>query len=334
MDQAIHQRYHEAVLHEACRRFGIAPDRIRPIDAFESFIFEFDRDGVGHILRLGHSLRRTEALIQGELDWINALVAAGVPAARAVPSLAGHLVEGIADGQGGHFLATTFLRAHGRSPWDLGWAPAVCEAHGRVLGAMHRQSETYTPARPAWRRPAWDDALFELVARYLPASEVAAHTQYRALCAYLHTLPTDRDAYGLIHQDAHGTNFLVDEAGQVTLFDFDECGYSWYVNDIAIALFYAVSDTPAAEAPAFAQAFMTHFLRGYQSVRPLAPRWLKEIPVFLKVREIEMYAVIHRDFDPADIPDEWCAQYMRGRKERIDHAVPYLDFDFTMLAAV
>ena len=34
------------------------------------------------------------------------------------------------------------------------------------------------------------------------------------------------------------SNFFVDEAGQITLFDFDDCAHNWFINDVAIVLFY------------------------------------------------------------------------------------------------
>ena len=46
-----------------------------PADGFESFIYAFARNGKEYILRNGHSLRRSEALIRGEVDWINFLAA-------------------------------------------------------------------------------------------------------------------------------------------------------------------------------------------------------------------------------------------------------------------
>lgn len=49
--------------------------------------------------------------------------------------------------------------------------------------------------------------------------------------------------------------------------------------------------------PDFTQEFMTHFLRGYRQAHRLDPQWLQEMPHFLKVREIELYGVMHRDFD-------------------------------------
>ena len=71
MDGQIIARYNDSILQAAMRRYGIRKDQIKPLDAFESFIYEFERGAAGYILRIGHSFRKSEALIQGEVDWIN-----------------------------------------------------------------------------------------------------------------------------------------------------------------------------------------------------------------------------------------------------------------------
>lgn len=330
MDKRIQDRYSDAILHQAMERYGIAQEQIKPLDAFESFVYEFQRGPDAYILRVGHSLRKSEPLIQGELDWINYLAAGGVSVARAIPSERGNLVETVEDGQGGQFLATAFVKAQGQRPWEL-WTPTLYETYGQQLGKMHALTENYQPGDVSWKRPEWDDAIFEFVESYLPASESVAKEKYRAVCAHLNGLPRDKNTYGLMHQDAHGSNFLVDETGQITLFDFDDCAYSWFSNDIAIVLFYIVMD--ADDWGAFTREFMTHFLRGYRRVYSLDPIWLKEIPHFLKLRELELYAVVHRDFDVGNIDNWWSARFMQDRKYKIEHDVPFIDLDFTSLAA-
>ena len=127
-------------------------------------------------------------------------------------------------------------------------------------------------------------------------------------------------------------NLLVDEHGQIFLFDFDDCAYSWYMNDIAIVLFYAVMWEE--DAAGFTQAFMTHFLRGYSRENHLDPAWLVQIPHFLKLREIDLYAVIHRSFDVESLDDPWCAGCMRRRKERIKNGTPYVEYGFEKLSSI
>jgi Ser/Thr protein kinase RdoA (MazF antagonist) len=326
MDKRIRERYGPHVLKEAMSRYGIAADRIKELDGFESFIYEFSREARDYILRVGHSGRRSENLIHGEVDWMNYLAARGAAVAQAVPSQAGNLVEAFDDGQGEYFLATSFVRACGRSPREVGWTPALFETYGEVLGKMHSLTKSYRPPRPEWKRPEWDDPAIQDIARNLPASETGVLERYHALIEHLRGLPRDKDAYGLIHFDAHGSNFLVGEDGRITLFDFDDCSYGWFAYDLAIVLFYMV--TGREDSGAFAEEFMCHFLKGYRRNNRLDPEWLKEMPRFLKMREIDLYAVIHRSFDIENLDNQWCARFMDGRKSRIEEDVPYIDFDF------
>lgn len=325
MDQLIKDRYNDTILQEAMRRYRIAEGQIRPLDAFENFIYEFERDSRAYILHIAHNLRRSEALILGEVDWINYLAAGGISVAKAIPSEAGNFVEVIEDQRGGAFLVTAFVKAQGQAPWDL-WTPKLYESYGGMIGRIHTLSKSYQPAQAAWKRPDWNNDLFAFVDRYLPESESLARKKYDDICRHVNTLARDRESYGLTHQDAHGNNLFVDESGQITLFDFDECAYNWFISDVAIALFYIVQD--AEDWRAFTDEFMLHFLRGYDRACPLVARWLKEIPNFLKIREIELYAVMHRDFDVNNIDDEWCARFMHDRKSRIDNDMPFIDFDF------
>lgn len=331
MEQRIKDRYTDAILQEAMRRYGIAPGQIRPLDAFESFIYEFQRGPQACILRIAHSIRRSEELIRGEVDWINTLADGGVPVARAIHSAGGNLVESIPDVQGGYFLTTAFVKAVGRPPWEVGWTPERYANYGQLLGRMHALAQHYQPADQAWKRPAWDDDVMEFPERYLPASEAVAKQKYRDVCAHARGLPKESASYGLIHQDAHQSNFLMDESGSITLFDFDDCAYSWFINDIAIVLFYISVEED--DAPAFTRTFMPPFLQGYRQFHSLAPKWLQEIPAFLKIREIELYAVIHRDFDLNNIDNAWCERFMRERKYKIEHNIPFIDFDFESLSA-
>ena len=331
MDRQIILRFNDEILQTAMQRYGIAKHQIKPLDAFESFIYEFEQAGDGYILRINHSFRKSEALILGEVDWINHLARGGVSVARAVPAQSGKLVEAIDDGQGGQFLVTAFVKAQGQKPWEAEWTPVRYENYGRLVGMMHALAVDYQPADPAWVRPQWNAESLNFIESYLPASETIAHQRYKTLLEHIDTLPKDKVTYGLIHQDAHQNNFFMDENGKLTLFDFDECAYSWFINDIAIVLFYISMDAEELGFPtaaAFTQEFMAHFLRGYRQAFTLDGRWLKEIPTFLKLRELELYAVVHRDFDIAAIDDPWIANFMHGRKARIEQDLPFIDFDF------
>jgi Ser/Thr protein kinase RdoA (MazF antagonist) len=133
-----------------------------------------------------------------------------------------------------------------------------------------------------------------------------------------------------VHQDAHAENFFVDEAGNITLFDFDDCVYGHFIYDIAMVIFYAVMSDFEQRTP----AFCIPFFRGYRSENRLDPAWLAEIPHFLKLREIDMVALIHRSFDVANLTDPWVARFMEGRMERIARGEAYNPVDFRQFAEI
>jgi Ser/Thr protein kinase RdoA (MazF antagonist) len=328
METRIKNRFNEYILREAGQRYGIESGHIHLLDGFESFMYEFDRADGEFILRIGHSFRRTPELIQGEVDWLNYLAAGGAGVARAVSSVNNRLVEQIPDGLEEQFLVTAFVKAQGGPPRGSAWNAALFERWGRLLGRIHRLSKDYHPPDPAWRRLEWDDEVMLEVEQWLPASAGEIVNQFHELMGHLHRLPRDRDSYGLIHQDAHAENFFVDEAGEITLFDFNDCCYGWFCYDIAMAIFYAVmSDFEQRTAE-----FCVPFFRGYSSENRLDADWLREIPNFLKLREIDMVALIHRSFDVAHLEDPWVAWFMDGRMERIIAGVPYNPVDFMQFA--
>ncbi len=50
-----------------------------------------------------------------------------------------------------------------------------------------------------------------------------------------HKLPQDNESYGLVHFDFSDGNYHVDmETGAITVFDFDNCMYCWYIYKVKI----------------------------------------------------------------------------------------------------
>lgn len=327
MEEKIRSRFNEQILAEAKQRYGIAAGKIEALGGFESFIYGFEKDGAKFVLRIGHSLRRSPNLIRGEVDWINHLARGGAGVAKAVNSEAGNLVELIPDGQGEQFLATAFVHAQGGSPWQNGTLSAeFMEHYGRLIGKMHALTKEYTLPNPAWKRPQWDDPIMTDTSSALPEIDPEVLVLLKKNLAALRQLPTPPDAFGLIHQDAHTGNLFADEKYQITLFDFDDCVYGHFAYDIAMVIFYAITNNPQPEQ--LCQQIWPQFWRGYCAENQLDPVWLRQIHPFMKLREMHLYAVIRRDV-PNYEKDWWIGGFMRGRREKILAERPYLDFDFT-----
>src|SRR5690606_9554539 len=99
-----------------------------------------------------------------------------------------------------------------------------------------------------------------------------------ALAAY----GTPPDRFGLIHADMRLANLLV-AGDEVTLIDFDDCGFGWFMYDLAAGLSFI--DT----APAAAR-LRQRWLAGYTAIRPLAPADLEIIDAMLLLRRMALLA--------------------------------------------
>lgn len=333
MEKTIRDQFNDQILAKAAKHYGIHPDQVKILGGFESFVFEYSLEKKGYILRLSHSSRRTDAMISGEVEWINYLAQGGVPAARAVPSHGGKLVEVVPSAEG-HFSTVAFAKAPGSFTPREAWKPPLFQKLGQVLGRMHALTKEYAPSRPDIKRPEWEDETDGYAGRYLPPSEQVAIKKFDQLVTRLMTLPRGRDAYGLVHTDVHRGNFYLQGEDKITLFDFDDCHYSWFVDDIAMALFYAVPHHCVGEDNLnLARSFITNLMQGYCQENQLDPAWFNQIPAFLKLREIAVYAAIHAGYDDLDNLDPWCASFMKDRKEKIAHDVPFIDLDFRQLVS-
>jgi Ser/Thr protein kinase RdoA (MazF antagonist) len=326
MEERIRARYSDLILAQALAAYGINKDGIKELDGFESYIYEFQSPDTPGILRVSHSIRRTLNWIRAELDWIDFLYRHGVGVSQPLRSVDGNWVESLEDGKDGYFLTSAFEKAQGEPHRGPDWSSGLLWEYGNQIGRMHQLATTYQPSNPAWKRPDWNDPVHHEVAAFIPERDEKIRQLYWDTVQQISQLPVEKNAFGLIHQDAHQGNFFVDDRGKITFFDFDDSSYSWFVEDIALVLFYAVMGQE--DPPGFVDHFLRGFLPGYFSAYSLDPKWFNEIPIFMKMRELDLYAVIHRSFDVENLEDPWCIWYLDGRSERLLEGKPYLDFNF------
>ncbi|HEX3852874.1 MAG TPA: phosphotransferase, partial [Polyangiaceae bacterium] len=72
------------------------------------------------------------------------------------------------------------------------------------------------------------------VSRYLAPEDADIGARLNGIVAALKALPTPPESYGLIHADLHTGNFLVSEAGQLCVYDFDDACQHWFSYDLAV----------------------------------------------------------------------------------------------------
>ena len=102
-----------------------------------------------------------------------------------------------------------------------------------------------------------------------------------------------KERYGLVHADIRLANLLI--VGDSTrVIDFDDCGFGWFLYDVATALSF-IEDHP--KVPELVDAWV----RGYKRIRDLPAEDEAEIPTFIMLRRMVLLAWIgsHGDTDLA-----------------------------------
>lgn len=225
---------------------------------------------------------RTPAEIAAEWEIVAFAQQHGLPVAPALPTRANELAlalpapEGMRYGVLAPFVAGELLRRRA--------SEGAVVAYGQLIARFHRVADTLSsrPDRPTVDTLAqMTEAATALVVALPERPDVAAFVR-RCAAQTASRLPQavpSPHGYGLIHGDVIRGNALVDDAGVVTLLDFDLCGEGWRAYDVASYCF-------ATRGAANEAALIAAFLRGYEAVRPLEGWERAALPAFEAARAV------------------------------------------------
>ncbi len=122
----------------------------------------------------------------------------------------------------------------------------------------------------------------------------------------INALPIERETFGLMHGDIHPGNFHYD-GKELTIFDFDDAAYNYFIHDLAMVLYYSVLFTPwtVEEKTTFARKQLQVLRKGYEYEHRLADSWYESLPLFLRLRDIGLYGTLQKKFKGKDMPDHF-----------------------------
>jgi Ser/Thr protein kinase RdoA (MazF antagonist) len=307
-----------ATARDALRFYDVDPAtaRLTLLNISENATFRVDDDRAGpaalRVHRPGYHSRKA---IESELDWVAALRADGVVRTPAVvPSRdAGRIVTASHPG-GGTRHVVMFEWMPGVEPPDDHLVEDF-EELGALTARLHGHARS-------WQRPAgferftwnWETALGEAghwgrwrdgMAVGAAEAEVlgrASDLMRARLAAY----GSGPDRFGLVHADMRLANLLVDTSGgdrAVTVIDFDDCGFGWFMYDLGSSLSFIEHDPRVPE-------MTDSWCRGYRSVAPLDPVDEAELPTFVMLRRLLLVAWIG-SHSGTDLARSMGAEYTR-----------------------
>jgi len=270
------------------------------INLSENHTFRVDGEaGQRHVLRLHRPRYQSRAAIGSELGWLGALrEATDIPVPQPLAGADGEIVQEVAPDR----YAALFAFEPGSEPQaDADLVPLFATL-GRYAATLHNQVGTWVQP-DGFVRPIWDAVgLLEpagLWGDWRKAPHVEGDTLETltaldaALRERLGAYGTDIGCFGLIHADMRLANLLVD-GERTVLLDFDDCGFGWFLYDLAASLSF-IETSP--QVPSLIRAW----LEAYMAVRPLTGDDIRMIDSLILLRRMALLAWIgtHAETDLA-----------------------------------
>jgi len=318
------------VAKAALEQYGLQDARIRFIkEGYRApLLIESPTQGkfALRIYRLPHSsenaLRNSKDGLHSQLQWLQALRReAHLPVSEPIPNAEGSLL-GYVSGKGvpkpHHCVLLRWVP--GIHKIDL-LRPADLSLVGSYAARLHRHAERYSIPE-GFVRPRWDwDWLFGESAQLWSKGELVYSASemeiFRATVERvrqdLQALGEGRNVFGIIHRDLNPWNFVFHK-GAVYVIDFEECGWGYYLYDMAVTLVdldFSQGDYGVRYAPMRAA-----FLEGYQRVSPLPVGYQEYIGTFMAIEMVRIANMILGWKAPTEKP--WGPIYLARVVERLE----------------
>ncbi|SFD49468.1 phosphotransferase [Bacillus sp. UNCCL81] len=208
------------------------------------------------------------------------------------------------------------------------WNIQLFEQWGKELGKMHSLVKKYKLSevhRPVWSPNRVD--VFGIRDQLVPTMKEIYDKHMEKLLQF----QVKSDTFGLIHNDFHQGNIIL-VGNTPFIIDFDDCAFNWFAQDIATAFYHAYWQQNSFNQmnEQFIKTFLTRFFKGYKLENLLHNDIVKQIPVFLKLREIFLYHLFVQKWDLNRL-EEWQKYTLIDLENKINNDLPYANItDFSI----
>jgi len=269
-----------------------------------NFSFIFSEGCRPVVLRVSIDPLRTREDVLSELMWVDDLREQIPNIAQMIPNSAGHIAEEF-DISGQHIMVCQFRKLSGAFPTPDVRDEAFFREVGTLLGRIHRVSCEEQSSGFKFKRKRWTEMPGfnpQILAEAIDDKAAAKMTE---LINELGQIPEDFQSFGMIHSDFVVQNIFVDW-DVVSLFDFDDCCYGYYLYDIAEIMLSCMSPD---YKPMMNRLEMYDWILGilreaYEKEHHLPDDQWARIPRVMALRagQICVHLVLQKDAFP---PDKW-----------------------------
>lgn len=293
MESCVLPVVYSALASSALATQVLAYYRIEPITSCQfwhrglSDVYLIETQTQQYILRVAHAHWRSKSDIDFELELLDFLRQRAIPVAAPLKTQAGCLSMAIEAPEGRRYAAL-FTYAPGTvAIGDLNQTQSY--DLGKTVANLHQAAQGFRSEadRPPLTLAYLLDDSFAAIAPFLqqkPADLTYLVTAIAEIQAQLQDFSQEPPFWGICWGDAHSGNVHFTADNQITLFDFDQCGYGWRVFEIAKFLQVALNTGLSIKVR---QAFID----GYQSVAALTDAEIAALPAFTQTAHIWAWAI-------------------------------------------
>ncbi|WP_409348564.1 phosphotransferase enzyme family protein [Paenibacillus phyllosphaerae] len=284
----------------ASELYSLEGYEFRPVEAHaggRNLVYSCEREGApAKILRIAFLTDRSREDLLGENEFIRYLFEHGGSVANVVNSIKGNLVEEITH-HNRVFFVCLFEKARGKKLVDHNYryreGVPITEYYyncGKVLGKLHQLSKEYQPVHRRYRFS--DKYNTAYIDQLIPDSLSPLKEKLVELLHTLEGLDTAPESYGMIHLDYNDGNYMIDyDTGQITVYDFDNSCFGWYMYDLAdlwkSGVGWIAAEPDAGKRQTFMDEYFKTALEGYRSETGIPPSMIDQLPLFIQVTLME-----------------------------------------------
>lgn len=278
-----------------------------------------------YALRIHRPNYHTKQDIESELAWLDALNESGVEVPLAITDQQGHRVITLKLSDDIVRYAVLFNWVDGSMP-TIDVDPTAFQQLGHITAKLHQHSKIWQ--RPeSFNRIVWNhDTMIGSQGhwgdwRHAPHLNKKDHNIIEEAISRIATdlehYGQSETRYGLIHADLRLTNLLLQDH-RIGVIDFDDCGMSWFMHDLAAAMSFN-------EHHAAAPQWVEHWLTGYEKTAHIEQDEYTMLPTFIMQRRIQMMAWngSHAQTEMAQsLGNQWSNETVRLCKKYLNGDMP------------
>ncbi len=271
--------------------------QINPHEGGRNIVYNCEKEGTGaKIIRIAYLKDRSLDDLLSEAQYIKYLFENGGSVSNVISSKKGHLVEEII--YNNHtFFVCLFDKAKGKMFVDNNYryreGVPITEYYyncGKVLGKLHQLSKSYTPLHP--RYSFFDKYNAKYINKLIPDSLSLLKEKLIELLKNLEEVDRSGESFGMVHFDYNDGNYMIDfDSGQITVYDFDNSCFCWYMFDLASlwgnGMGWIQFEPDVNKRKKFMEDYFKTALAGYKTETKLEDSMLDKLPLFIQVGLME-----------------------------------------------